>query len=501
MPREIKMPKLSDTMEEGTLNVWRKREGDSIARGEVLLEVETDKADMEYEAYVSGTLVKIVVREGQTVAVGTTIALVRLESDSDEEIQAALAKLGVGAAAAAAAPVEAPPTPVAPPEAEPTPVAAATPAPAAAVTPPAPAPVAAPQPLALPDRETKLAFFLPDPDRVRATPRARALASEKSLDLTEIAGTGPAGAVLASDVELYARALEESRAPVEAGDVPATPVAARMADELGVDLSRVKGTGPGGRVSKRDLRSFLDGDGKAGGSGDRALYGDEIKLSQKRKFLTRQMTESKQNTPHFYITMDVDAEPMRALRERLKADGGSITYTHMIVKAAALALQAFPDVNATWKEDRIVRFNAINVAVAVAVGDELVAPVVKDCRGRALETLAQDTDELIERARERKLGPDDYADGTFTISNLGMFGVEHFYAIITPPQATVLSVSRMREEPVVVDGSVQAGRRMAFGLGVDHRVLDGAKAAQFLAELKAVLENPDRLLEDGGDGE
>ncbi len=505
MPREIRMPKLSDTMEEGTLNVWRKREGDTIQRGEVLLEVETDKADMEYEAYVAGTLVKILVREGETVAVGTPIAVVRLESDSEDEIQAVLAKHGAGGAAAAA---PAPEAPVAAAESagealpvEKSPVSAPAVQPQAAPA-PAPAPVAAapaPQTLQLPDRETRLAYFLPDPDRVRATPRARSLASEKGVDVTEIAGTGPDGAILASDVELYSRALEESRKPPVSGDVPATPVAVRMADELGIDLSRVKGTGPGGRVSKRDLRSFLGGGAKGGDTSDRALYGDEIKLSQKRKFLTRQMTESKQSTPHFYITMDVDAEPMRALRERLKSDGGSVTYTHMILKAAALALEAFPDVNATWREDRIVRFNPINIAVAVAVGDELVAPVVKDCQGRSLEVLAGDTDELIQRARERKLTPDDYADGTFTISNLGMFGVEHFYAIITPPQATVLSVSRMRDEAVVVDGAVGTGRRMAFGMGVDHRVLDGAKAAQFLAELKAVLEKPERLLEGEGD--
>jgi pyruvate dehydrogenase E2 component (dihydrolipoamide acetyltransferase) len=476
----------------------------------VLLEVETDKADMEYEAYVSGTLVKILAHEGDTVAVGTPIALVRLESDTDEEIQAALAKLGAGEAPAPEPASEAPApaaadqeeeTEEAPQPAQPSRPAAPEPKPAATPAAAQPAAAGSPAPAAaeLPDRETRLAFFLPDPDRVRATPRARMLAAQQHVDLTEIAGSGPEGAVLAGDVERYVTALEQSREPAVAGDVPATPVAVRMADELGIDLSRVKGTGPGGRVSKRDLRAFLERDGHSRAE-ERALYGDEIKLSQKRKFLTRQMTESKQTTPHFYITMEVDAEPMRALRERLKGEGSSVTYTHMILKAAALALEAFPDVNATWKDDRIVRFNPINIAVAVAVGDELVAPVVKDCHGRSLEALAEDTDELIERARERKLTPEDYSDGTFTISNLGMFGVEHFYAIITPPQATVLSVGRMREAAVVVDGEVRPGLRMAFGLGCDHRVLDGAKASQFLAELKGALEKPERMLEDEGDG-
>ena len=494
MPREIKMPKLSDTMEEGTLNVWRKREGDRIERGEVLLEVETDKADMEYEAYVAGTLVKILVREGQTVSVGTPIGVVKLDSDSDADVAALLEKLGAGAAAPAAAPQ--PPAAASPEPTGPTAVSAPSPAPAAAAPPPpAAAPAAAPS---LPPRETRLAFFLPDPERMRATPRARAVAAEHGIDLSEIAGSGPDGAVLVADVELYRRALEESREPAATGDVPVTPVAARMADELGIDLSRVTGTGPGGRVSKRDLRGFLDGGAAASGR-DPELHGDEIRLSQKRKFLIRQMVESKQQTPHFYISMDVDAAPMRALRERLKAEGSAVTYTHMMVKAAALALEAFPDVNATWQGDKIVRFNPINVAVAVAVGDELVAPVVKHCRGRVLAELAEATDTLIQRAREKKLSPEDYSDGTFTISNLGMFGVDGFYAIITPPQATVLSVGAMRDVPVVDAGELTLGRRILLGLGCDHRVLDGAKAAQFLAELKRFLESPETLLEQGDD--
>jgi pyruvate dehydrogenase E2 component (dihydrolipoamide acetyltransferase) len=495
MPREIKMPKLSDTMEEGTVNVWRKREGDSIQRGEVLLEVETDKADMEYEAYVSGTLVKILVREGETVSVGTLIAVVRLESDSDEDVAALLAGLAAGAPAAVPA-AAASAKPPAPPEAP-----ASTPAPAAMPAPAAPAtPAPAPSALALPPAESRLAFFLPDPDRVRATPRARVVAGERGVDLSEIGGSGPDGAVIVSDVERYAKALEEMAQPAEA-DVPVTPVAARIADEMGIDLSRVTGTGPGGRVTKRDLRAHLERE-QAGSSGRaEALYGDEIKLSQKRKFLIRQMTESKQSTPHFYVSMDVDAAPMQALRERLKADGQRITYTHMLVKAAAVTLGRQPDVNASWRDDRIVLFQPVNVGVAVAVGDELVAPVVKDCQGRSLADLAESTDSLIQRAREKKLSPDDYSDGTFTISNLGMFGVDFFYAIITPPQATVLSVGGMREVPVVDGGELTLGRRIMLGLGVDHRVLDGAKAAQFLAELKRVLEQPQELLADEGDAD
>jgi pyruvate dehydrogenase E2 component (dihydrolipoamide acetyltransferase) len=498
MPREIKMPKLSDTMEEGTLNVWRKREGDRIARGEVILEVETDKADMEYEAYVSGTLARILVREGETVAVGTPIAVVRLDSDTDEQLAEFLARLGTGAPAATAPAARAPEPPARAPSA---PAAAPPPAAAPVAAPPGPPAIAAaPAPPPLP-AEARLAFFLPDPDRVRATPRARLVAAERGVDLSEIAGSGPDGAVLVSDVEAWLKSLEEESAPPLAGDVAATPVAVRMAAELGVDLARVSPSGPGGRVTKRDLRDFLEREKREAPARERALHGDEIRLSQKRKFLTRQMVESKQTTPHFYLSMEVDAAPLRALLEREKAAGRRITWTHGIVKAAALALEAFPDVNATFRDDRIVRFNPINVAVATAVGDELVAPVVRDCQARSLESIAAATDALIAKAREKKLAPEDYSDGTFTISNLGMFGVDHFYAIITPPQATVLSVSRVRTEPVVVDGEIRIGQRMTFGLACDHRVLDGARGAQFLAELKRIVEHPEELLGRGGDGE
>jgi pyruvate dehydrogenase E2 component (dihydrolipoamide acetyltransferase) len=499
MPREINMPKLSDTMEEGTINVWRKSEGETIERGDVLVEIETDKADMEFEAYMAGTLAKVLVPAGETVAVGVPIAVVRLPRDTDEELDAFLAERG-GAAPKAAAAKPAAAEGDADDEAaagggadeaeerEAAPAAARRGAEKAA---PAPGP-------ALPAAgdmtpTSKIPFFLPDPDRARATPAARALARERDVDLSEIAGTGPGAAVRVTDVERYLEALEEAEAPLE-GDVPITPVAARIADELGIDVQRVNGTGPGGRITKRDLREHLEA--KERGL-DSALHGDEIKLSQKRKALIRNMVKSKEEVPHFYIAMDVDVEPLRALRERLKDDGKPITYTHLIVKACALALEAFPDVNATFRDDRIVRFVPVNVAVAVDVQGELVAPVVKNCQGRSVADLAEETDALVARAREKKLSPEDYADGTFTISNLGMLGVDHFYAIITPPQSTVLSVSAMRRVPVAEGDQIRVGYRMDFGLACDHRVLDGAKAAEFLAEIRRLLESPADLLKNG----
>ncbi len=492
MPREIKMPKLSDTMEEGTLNVWRKREGDPIQKGDVLLEVETDKADMEFEAYMSGTLEKILVQAGATVPVGTPIAIVRLAADTDADVAAFLAERGAAGAAAER------PSPASPTGAKATP-AQGTPAQATPAQSPAqPVAVAAPAaPLA--PSSSKLAFFLPDPDRVRATPRARLVAQERGVDLSEIAGSGPEGAVVVADVERYLDALEAQAEPLLHGDVPVTPVALRMADDLRIDLSRVKGTGPGGRITKRDLRSHLEREEREGTGRAAELFGDEVKLSQKRKFLIRNMVESKRSAPHFYLSMELDAEPLGALRERLRSEGKRITYTHMIVKACALALERMPEVNATYRDDRIVRFNPINIGVAVDVQDELVAPVLKDCQGRDLEGLAGALDALITKARERKLTPDDYSDGTFTVSNLGMFGVDRFYAILTPPQSMVLSVGALRTEPVADGDRVRVGRRIGVGLGVDHRVLDGVKAAQFLAEVKRLVEAPEALLAGSAD--
>jgi pyruvate dehydrogenase E2 component (dihydrolipoamide acetyltransferase) len=485
MPREIKMPKLSDTMEEGTLNVWRKREGEKVNKGDVLLEVETDKADMEFEADMSGTLEKILVQAGHTVPVGTPIAIVRLDSDTDAEVQAFFAARGAAAGlpSPASAGLARSPSPAA------AGFAAAPSAPQAAI-------LSAP-PLA--PAAGKLAFSFPDPDRVRATPRARVLARERGVDLSEVAGSGPDGAVLVPDLERYLEALESQAEPLLHGDVAVTPVAQRIADELRVDLSRVKGTGPGGRITKGDVRAHLERAEREGSAGDAARFGDEVRLSQKRKFLIRNMVESKRTAPHFYLSMEVDAEPIGFLRERLKAEGMRVTYTHMIVKACALALERMPEANATFREDRILRFNPINIGVAVDVQDELVAPVLKDCQGRELSDLATALDALIAKARERKLAPEDYSEGTFTVSNLGMFGVDRFYAILTPPQAMVLSVGALRTEPVVARDVVRPGRRMSFGLGVDHRVLDGVKAAQFLAEVRRLIESPALLLARSAD--
>jgi pyruvate dehydrogenase E2 component (dihydrolipoamide acetyltransferase) len=487
MPKQIRMPKLSDTMEEGRLIAWRKRVGDPVKRGEVLAEIETDKADMEFESYTEGVVAQIVVEAGATVPVGTLIAVLRLPGESEDAVIAAPAEQPV--AAPAAAKPAAKPTPAAPAAAP-----AAKPAPAPA---PAPAYVPAPQPIG----GERVVAPLVDDGRIRATPRARRMAEEKSIDLSELTGTGPGGAILVSDLESYLAELTAQEP--ETDGTRATPLALRMASDAGTDLDAVKGSGPGGRITKSDLLAHWKREKSAAKDREATLFRGALTLSQKRKALIRNMVKSKAEAPHFYIQMDVSTDALRGVRDQANRDAGDkrvrLTYTHLMLKACSLALEKFPSVNATYRaeENDIALYDAINVGLAVDVQDELVAPTVKDCQGKTVWQLAEEANSLIQRARMRKLQPEDYADGTFTISNLGMFGVDRFYAIITPPQSSILSVSAIAERPIVREGRIEIGSVTTLGLSVDHRVLDGVRAAQFLAEIKRLLEEPRELVADG----
>lgn len=479
MPKVIRMPKLSDTMEEGTLLAWRKGVGDPIQRGEILADVETDKADMEFESYTEGTIEELSVEPGSVVDVGATIAIIRLPGETDADVAAA------GVESSTAAPTAAVPLPM--PQAPTEPAAPASPA-----APPPGLPPAVEGP-----RVTPLSF---DDGRLRATPAARRRSEERSVDLSELEGSGPVGAILLSDVEAYLRELE-AQAP-EADGVRATPVAFRVASDLGIDLEAVKGSGPAGRITKSDVKAFLDGERRLSVEREDELFTGVLQLSQKRKALIRNMVRSKAEAPHFYVQMEVRADALRQLRDRVNAEAEKerprLTYTHLIIKASALALEKFPDANATYRpEERdVALFGQINVGLAVDVNDELVAPTVKGCQGKNIFQLAEEANQLIQRARMRKLQPSDYADGTFTISNLGMFGVDRFYAIITPPQSSILSVGSILPRAIVVDDELVIGTVTTLGLSVDHRVLDGVKAAQFLGEIRRLLENPEELTRD-----
>jgi pyruvate dehydrogenase E2 component (dihydrolipoamide acetyltransferase) len=490
MPKQIRMPKLSDTMEEGRLIAWRKRVGDSVKRGEVIAEIETDKADMEFEAYTEGVVAQIVVEAGATVPVGTLIAVLRLPGESEDAIAAAEPAAQPQAASASPAPKS--PAPVAAP-------ASTKSAPRAATAPSAPPPpIHMPAPVAGPRVSAPLVL---DDGRLRATPRARRMAEEKAIDLGELTGSGPGGAIVVADLEAYLAELTAQEP--EADGTRATPLALRMASEAGTDLEGLKGSGPGGRITKSDLLEHWKRAKSVGKEREGELFRGALQLSQKRKALIRNMVRSKAEAPHFYVEMDVSTDALREVRDQANRDAGDkrvrLTYTHLMIKACALALEKFPSVNATFRaeENDIALFDAINIGLAVDVQDELVAPTVKDCQGKSVWQLAEEANSLIQRARMRKLQPADYADGTFTISNLGMFGVDRFYAIITPPQSSILAVSAIAERPVVRSGRMEIGSMTTLGLSVDHRVLDGVRAAQFLAEIKRLLEAPRELVQDG----
>ena len=380
MASRVIMPKLTDSMEEGVVVKWRKAEGERVESGDVLAEIETDKAVMDLEAFASGTLLKILVPEGTTVLSGTLIGVI---GDVDEDIRDILA----GAQPSGARPS---------------------------------APRPAPSAVASPGEDTL------------ASPRVRTLAREH-----------------------------------------------------GIDLKSVKGSGPGGRIVERDLEPFL-----APKEEQPAVR--EVPLSQMRKAIVRMTTQSKAPVPHFYVTIEADmAEGIRVVEESKRAAAPSpISITHLLIAASARALKQHPGVNASFVGEAIRIFSSIDIGIAVALEDGLIVPVLRDCGSKTLGQIVEAERILVARARKRELVPEEYTGATFLISNLGKFDVESFSAVILPPAATALAVGSVRETPVVRGGRVEVGHRMTLTLSCDHRVIDGAVAAQFLQTFKQALEHP-----------
>lgn len=444
MASVLSMPRLSDTMAEGVLVKWLKKEGDPINPGDVVAEVETDKATMEMECYESGFLAKIVAPLGKGIPVGNAIAI--LTEEEGEDIRGELAKLGLG------------PAPAAPAPAAPAPVAAA-PAPVAAA--PAAAAPAAAAPVAVPASKGE-----GDDGRLKASPLARKIATDHQLELAQIAGSGPGGRIIKRDVE---KALEEGVSRPQ--PVP-VPVAQTMAMPAPVVVAPV--------ASTYELPA-----------------GSElVPLSQMRKTIARRMVEAKQAAPHFYLTAEIEMGPALELRAQLNAAQSDvkISVNDLVVKACATALLKHPRVNASFAGDAVAQHSAVHMGVAVAIDDGLITPTLRDAHHKSVGQLAKETRELAERAQNKKLKPDEYTGATFTVSNLGMFGIVEFVAIINPPQAAILAVGAVREVPVVSNGQIVVGKRMRVTLSCDHRVIDGATGAAFLATLRDVLEHPLRLV-------
>ncbi len=472
MSNQITMPKLSDTMEEGKILRWLKHPGDPIRRGEPIAEVETDKADMVLEAFEDGVLEEIRLKEGESAPVGAVIALLASAGQARPVAAPAQPKTGDGGAADAA--------PAAPrPERAPSPRAArqrAANAVGAAVL----APPDATLPAASPE-------FHPAMSGYRA---AGATAIPKPPPPTPAAGApGPGPATPAAGE------------PGEAHKLRASPLARRAAEEAEIDLAHVRATGPEGRITKRDVDNFIREQQlfqmRRLVSLDKGAPGSHEELSKLRKTIAQRMTASKREIPHFYVTVEVDMEEAVKLKKSLEVTElfeEDITYNDIIVKATALALARFPRMNASFENDGITIRPNINIGMAVAVEDGLIVPVIRECERLLLPEISRVAHRLVAKAARGGFTSDELSGATFTISNMGMLGIEHFAAVINPPQAAVLAVSAIKQRPVVRDGALAIGRTMMVTLSCDHRVVDGVEAGRFLQELKRFLENPASLL-------
>lgn len=430
----IVMPKLGFDMREGVLNTWLKSVGDAITKGEVVAEIESDKATLELESQVAGVLLHTLHAPGDVVPIGANMAIV------GEEGEDVTALIGSNGTAAQPATAETPAAAVAQSErvTETAQDADAEPVGQGAEV----------QPSAEPDESY--------PDGVKATPVARRLAEERQVDLLRVQGTGPEGRVRKADVEAYLAAPRpEAAAPTPAAAAPAVaPVA------IGPDS-------------------------------------EEIPTTRLRQAIGRRMVESKTTVPHFYVTTEIDMGPALALRKQVNAtlpDDSKVSVNDLIVKAVALALRDFSNLNAAFAGDKIIRHKRINIGSAVAIEGGLTTVVQKDTDTSTLSKVAADNKAMIARAREGKVRPEDVEGGTFTVSNLGIYDVDHFIAIINPPEAAILAVGSARDVPVVVDGQLAVGSRMKATISADHRVTDGAEAAEFMQHLKRLLEQPLRLL-------
>ena len=431
MAEPILMTALSPTMTEGTIAQWLAKEGQALKSGDALCEVETDKATMTYESPASGTLLKIVAEANSSAFVGQLIAVIGKPGESWEEI-AAKAQSPAAKPAPAKVPAKPAPAPAAP-------AAASSPA-------PAPAPESAPA----------LAPGLP-----RSSPLARKLAKEKNLDLRRIKGSGPGGRVVVQDVEQF------QAAPAPA---PAQPAA---------------------RVTPPPAKRAA----AVAGAPAKGLRGDRVPLSKMRSIIASRLSESYSQAPHYFVRMAIDMERLFALRKALNAGREQpLSLNAFILKLVAAALERHPGINASWEGDAIQFLPAADIGVAVALDGGLITPVVRTCESKGLETIDQELGGLIAKARSGALVPEEYTGASFTVSNLGAFGVEEFTAILNPPGSAILALGAVAEEAVVRDGAIVPRRILHATLSSDHRVIDGAQAAAFLAELKALFEEPARAL-------
>lgn len=421
----VRMPKMSDTMEEGTISAWHKKVGDTVESGELMAEVDTDKATMEYESYNDGTVLYLGAAEGEAVKVDGILAIVGEPGADYETLIKAEAQSGVEEAPAQAN---------------------EAPAPAAA---PAASSVPAPEPTAAPVATTT------SNGRIKASPLAKRLASEKGIDISQVPGSGEGGRIVKRDVEGFVPAAAPVTQPA-AADAPAP-----------VQLPTIVGE-----------ESF-----------------EEVKLSQMRKVIARRLGESKFAAPHFYLTMEINMDKAIEARKSMnEVSPVKISFNDMVIKAAAVALRKHPGVNSSWLEDRIRTNHHVHIGVAVAVDEGLLVPVVRFADNKPLSHISAEVKDLGGKAKSKKLQPQEMEGNTFTISNLGMFGIEEFTAIINPPDACIMAVGGIKQTAIVKDGQLAIGNIMKVTMSCDHRVVDGAVGSAFLQTFKSLLEDPVRIL-------
>jgi len=472
---KVVLAKLSPTMEEGTIVKWTKKEGDPVKQGDVLAEIETDKANMEMEALGSGVLRKILVPAGGKAPIGALIGVI---AEPNEDIEPLIAKEGAkagGAAKPAAASAPAAPAPAAP---APGPAKAAADATAkaapadqsasvasAAQTPPVPpAPAPAPAPASAAPTGPASPATGGDGGRVKASPLARSMAAHQNIDLSSVAGSGPGGRIIKRDIESWAGPRPGAAAPARSAGAPASRPSSAPASRPAPPAPSI-------------------------------TPGQELPLSNMRKTIAKRLSESKFTSPHYYVTVEIDMDGAVDLRDQIqRLEEGKVSFNDLVVKACARALTRFPMVNASWGGDKIVTHADVNIGIAVAIPDGLITPVVRNADRKSILDIASEVRDLATRARDRKLKPEEFTGSTFTISNLGMFDVEAFTAIINPPDSAILAVGAVRKVPVVDGETIRPGHRMKVTMSSDHRVIDGALAAQFLAEVRRLLEAPVGLL-------
>ena len=445
MAFKVSMPRLSDTMEDGKIIKWLKKEGDKVSKGEMLAEVETDKANLEMESFSAGILRKIVIKEGESAPVGAMIAVV---GEKDEDIADILKEADVKTAEKEAGPAE----------------------------------------------EVKKEEEPKEEKKEEApAPEAKEEKKEKPAEEPEEKPVAEIKEEKPEEEPVKEEKREEMPPKKEGERIFISPLARKMAKEKNLDISKMSGTGPLGRIIKRDIEGYLSGDKELqpAAAVSKEEYREEP-LSGIRNVITKRLVESKAPIPHFYVTSEIDMERAIYMKKSLRTHKKEIpvSFNDVMIKATAMALKQFPALNALFQGDKIRYYNVVHMGFAVALEDGLITPVVRNADTKSLFTIAEESRELVERAKEKKLKPEEYTGATFTISNLGMYDVDNFSAIINPPEGAILAVGSIVEKPVVVDDKIEIRSRMKVTVSCDHRVIDGVTAAEFLQELKMDLEKP-----------